>query len=142
MDEVMQIHGHNNYKIPHMGKESMELLETLPVTLTLSEEAKVAYDAFMGALDKHAIESVVVVAFIVVVVVASLLFEKGVLTALQQFSSFLAHQRALLRASLTVPHEILSATNLMFSYVKMQTSQMPKPANFHVAFYDICSGRS
>jgi hypothetical protein len=34
-----------------MGKESMELLETLPVTLTLSEEAKVAYDAFMGALD-------------------------------------------------------------------------------------------
>jgi hypothetical protein len=70
------------------------------------------------------------------------IFEEGVLTTFHRFSSFSARKRALLRAGLTVPHEILSTTNLMLAYVKMQTSRMTKPANFHVAFYDICPGRS
>lgn len=51
MEEVVKIDGHNDYKIPHMGKDTMERQGTLPVVLTLSDEAKEHYNAFMGNLD-------------------------------------------------------------------------------------------
>ena len=43
MNEIIKVHGCNQYKIPHMGKEKMEKENRLPVTLEVCPEAAGLY---------------------------------------------------------------------------------------------------
>lgn len=40
MNKIIEVHGDNNYKIPHLGKERLERLGELPESLPVTEQAK------------------------------------------------------------------------------------------------------
>jgi hypothetical protein len=40
MNEILECHGDNSYKIPHMGKERLERLGTLPTSLEVTQESE------------------------------------------------------------------------------------------------------
>jgi hypothetical protein len=40
-NEILDCHGDNNYKLPHMGKARLERLGLLPVSLDVTESSKI-----------------------------------------------------------------------------------------------------
>ena len=49
LEEIIQSHGDNRYKIPHMGKERLERLGELPERIEASESSMEIARSFLGA---------------------------------------------------------------------------------------------